>query len=156
MIGEELKRIEKNNNGELPDGPKIIIGAVHVKNPKEVMQKTKEVMAAISKYAYTNTWPSDEEWKTKLPKWFVESMTSKSLEEIMKTDGQWHYESWIDNIRMRAWVWWSSKVEEESLYIVLEALSMPYLHDSLKYILHSQGIPMENIYDRDDVYDAVD
>jgi len=80
MKGVELKRINQNNKGELPQAPKIIITAHGVKNPAEVMSNTKTIMKAISQFAYTNSWPTDEEWKTILPKWFVESMTNKTSE----------------------------------------------------------------------------
>lgn len=155
MKNEELKRIDKNTNGELlQDVPKIIITAKGVKNAQNVLKKTKEIMKSISKYAYTDSWPTDEAWKTILPKWFVESMTSKSLEEIMETPGQWHYESWIDNVRMRCWLWYSSKVENDGITIVLEPVSIPYLHDTLLYILYSQGVKMEDITVDDYIYNA--
>lgn len=128
MKGEELKRIDKNNKGELPNGPKIIITVKNVTNPKEILENTKTIIKAVSQFAYTDKWPTDEEWKEILPTWFVESMTLKSLDEIMKTQGQWHYESWVANIKDRAWLWYSSKIEKDSIQIVLEALSIPYLY----------------------------
>lgn len=154
MKGEELKRIDKNNKGELPNGPKIIITVKNVTNPKEILENTKTIIKAVSQFAYTDKWPTDEEWKEILPTWFVESMTLKSLDEIMKTQGQWHYESWVANIKDRAWLWYSSKIEKDSIQIVLEALSIPYLYDSLLYTFYSQGVPMENIDVKDDVYDS--
>ena len=152
-IGEEIKRIINNNNGEWPKGPKILLKALKVKEPQKVLDKVKEVMLAVSQYAYTNPWPSEEEWKTILPEWFVESMTDKSDEDLDNDDDQWHYESWVDNIRQRSWVWWSSKIEKDNITIVLDVLDMPYLHDSLKYVFYAQGIPMSNITDEDDIYD---
>lgn len=151
--GEEIKRIKNNNKGELPKGPKILLKAHHVENPQEVLDRVKEVMLAVSQFAFTNKWPSDEEWKSILPEWFVKSMTDKDLDFIMKTPGQWHYESWIDNIKQRSWVWWSSKVDDDSVTIILDVLDIPYLHDSLKYAYYAQGIPMSNITDEDDIYD---
>lgn len=152
-IGEEIKRITNNNKGEWPNGPKILLKAHKVKEPQKVLDKTKEVMLAVSQYAYTNQWPLDEEWKTILPEWFVKSMTDKSEEDLDNDDDQWHYESWVDNIRQRSWVWWSSKIEKDTVTIVLDVLDMPYLHDSLKYVFYAQGIPMSNITDEDDIYD---
>ncbi len=151
--GEEIKRIKNNNKGELPKGPKILLKAHRVENPQEVLGKVKEVMLAVSQFAFTNKWPSSEEWKSILPEWFVKSMTEKDLDFIMKTPGQWHYESWIDNIKQRSWVWWSSKVDNDSVTIILDVLDIPYLHDSLKYVYYVQGIPMSNITDEDDIYD---
>lgn len=155
MEGIELKRINENNNGELPKLTKILITVIDVKNPKEVLFKTKEIMKIVSQFAYSKDWPSDKEWKTILPNCFVESMTSKSLEYIMKTKGQWHFESWVANIKDRAWLWYSSKVENDRVEFVLETLSIPYLFSTFVYIIYSQGIPMKNIIIKDDVYDEI-
>lgn len=154
MKGIELKRINENNNGEIPNAPKIIITVKGVKNPAEVMRNTKNIMKAISQFAYTDTWPSYEEWQSILPSWFVESMTLKTSSDRDKDENLWHYESWINNIKQRFWLWYSSKTEKDTLKFVLEAVSIPYLHDSFIYILYSQGIPMENIEVKDDVYDS--
>lgn len=151
MKNTELKRIEDNNNAEFPEKTKIIISVRNVQNPENILNRTKEIMKAVSQFAYTDQWPSDEEWKSLLPQWFVESMTLKTMEEIMKVKGQWHFESWIANIKDRAWVWYSSKVEKNSLEFILETLSIPYLHSTFVYILYSQGIPMENISILDDM-----
>jgi hypothetical protein len=152
MKGEELKRIDNNNNGELPKGSKIVITASGIANPQEVLDNTKIIMKSISKYAYTNNWPTDKEWKTILPKWFVDSMVLRSAEDRDKNKDLWHFESWIDNIRQRFWVYWSSKADKNSIQFVLEAVSIPYLHDTFVNILYSQGIPMKNISVEDDIY----
>ena len=152
-IGEEIKRINNYNNGEYPSGSKIIILANQVANPQEVLTKTKEVMLAVSQFAFTDKWPTDEEWKKILPQWFVDSMTSKTSKDRDEDLNQWHYESWVFNIKQRSWIWWSSEIGNNYVKIYLEALDIPYLHDSFKYILYSQGIPMENITDKDDIYD---
>lgn len=151
MKNEELTRIEKNNNGEEPKTTKIIIRAKDVKNTDKILLNTKEIMKAISKYAYSNAWPTDDEWKNLLPKWFVESMTLKSSDDRDKDDNLWHYESWVDNMRMRAWVWWSSKKNGNDLEFVLETLSIPYLFENFIYILYSQGVLIENISVIDDI-----
>ncbi len=149
---KEIERIDHNLKGELPDTTKMVITIKNVKNAKEVLENTKEIMKLISQYAYTNTWPSDEEWKHILPKWFVESMTEKSIQEIMSTKGQWHYESWIESMYHRAWEWYSSKIEGDTIIIVLKMLNLPYIYEQFLYIFYSQGIPMSNMSDVDDVY----
>jgi hypothetical protein len=87
MKGEELSRIEENTKGATPNGTKLTISVNNIQNPKEVLEKSIEIMKCISQFAYTNQWPDDEAWKTILPLWFVESMTSKSITEIMDTKG---------------------------------------------------------------------
>lgn len=149
----EIEKIDKNINGEKPsDIPKMIITVKNVNDPNKVLNNAKEIMKLISQYAYTNTWPSDDEWKTILPKWFVESMTLKSIDEIMNIDGQWHFESWIESMYHRAWEWYSSKIEGNNIIIVLSLLNIPYIYEQLLYVFYSQGIPMKNISDEDDIY----
>ncbi|HEX8562686.1 MAG TPA: hypothetical protein VF676_06880 [Flavobacterium sp.] len=153
MKGEELKRIEEHNNGELPESTTLAISVTGVKNPEAVLNRTKEVMTAISQYAYATEWPSDEEWKVILPTWFVESMTSKTSKDRDNDENLYHFESWIANIKDRAWLWYSSKIEKDSVLFILETLSIPYLFSTLVYILYSQGIPNANILVKDSVWD---
>ena len=151
MKGEELIRIEGNINGEDPGTTRLIITAKNVKKKADdVLKNIKEIMKCISKYAYTNTWPSDEEWKNILPKWFVESMTLKTDNDLDTDDDLWHYESWIDNMRMRSWVWWSSKKQGNDLIFVLETLDIPYLYETFLYVLYSQGVAMNDIIVEDE------
>ncbi|NMH28449.1 hypothetical protein [Flavobacterium silvaticum] len=151
MKNTEIKNINENINGEIPKGTKIIVQVKNVDEPEKIVRNTKEIMLKISNFAYTNEWPTDKEWKVILPEWFVKSMTDKSLEEIMKTKGQWHFESWISNIKDRAWIWHSSKIEERGIKFVLETLSYPYLQGTFLYILFSQGISMAHIEVIDDL-----
>lgn len=149
---KEKDRIKRLNNGELPDTPKIIISVKNIENPKTILKKVKEITTIASKYSYSDNWPSDEEWKKNLPKWFVESMTLKTSEDRDIDENLWHFESFIANLKDRFWLWYSSKLESDSFYVVLEAISAPYLHDTLVYMIYSQGVPMENIDVKDDFY----
>jgi hypothetical protein len=151
MKKTELKRIEENTKGEFPEFTKIIITAKNVENAKEVLKKTKEVMKIISSYAYKNEWPSDQMWKTILPAWFVESMTLKTSKDRDNDENQYHFESWIANIKDRAWLWYSSDIKKNDLQFVLETLSTPYLFSTFIYILYCQGIMLDNIIITDDL-----
>ncbi len=151
MKGEELKRIEKNNNGEVPGTTQIIVRATNVRDVEKVLDSTKEIMRCVSQYAYTDIWPSDEEWKEFLPQWFVESMVLKTSKDRDEDLNLYHFESWVANVKDRAWVWWSSKVDGNNLEFVLETLSIPYLYSTFVYILYSQGVPMGNISIEDDI-----
>ena len=149
---KEIDRIENYTNGQLLNKPKLILKIRNIDNPDEVLRKTKEIMKLISQYAYTNDWPNDEEWKTILPNWFVESMTLKTSDDRNKDENLWHFESWIESMYHRAWEWYSSKVSNDSIEITIELLSIPYVFEQFLYIFYSQGIPMNNISDEDDIY----
>ncbi|OPC08672.1 hypothetical protein BAY01_14705 [Elizabethkingia miricola] len=148
----EIERIEKSIKGELPDTTKMVIIIKNVNNVEEVLNNAKQIMLCISKYAYRNDWPSDEEWKSILPKWFVESMTLKSEKDRDNDENLWHYESWIESMYHRAWEWYSSKIEGNTITIVLKMLNLPYIFEQFLYIFYSQGVPMSNITDKDDIY----
>lgn len=153
MIGEELKRIQNHNNGEpVLEGAKLIITVTDLKAPQSILEKTKEIMTAISQFAYTDTWPSDDEWRDILPKWFVDSMVLKTDEELLADEHQWHFESWVESMYHRGWVWWSSEIDKSTLTITLEALNLPYIFEQFLYIFYAQGIDMKNISSFDDVY----
>ena len=130
----------------------MVIRVKNVNNPQEVLKNTKEIMECISKYAYTNKWADDNEWKTILPKWFVDSMILKSFSDRDKDDNLWHFESWIESMYHRAWEWYSSKIEGNSIIIVLNLLNIPYVFEQFLYIFYSQGIPMKNMTSEDDLY----
>lgn len=149
---KEIDRIEKNIQGELPDTTKMIITIENVKNPQKVLVKAKEIMKSISQYAYKDNWPSDEEWKDILPKWFVESMTLKTDKELDEDDNQWHYESWVESMYHRAWEWYSSKIDGDKIIIVLKMLNLPYIYEQFLYIFYAQGISMSSMSDVDDIY----
>lgn len=152
---KEIERIDIQNNGELPDSAQILIKVVNVENPKRILENAKEIMKTISQFAYTNTWPNDDKWEELLPNWFVKSMTSKTIEEIMSTEGQWHFGSWIESMYHRAWEWYSSKIESNTITIVLETLNIPYVFEQFFYIFYAQGVSLNNISSIDDIYDKV-
>lgn len=152
MKGVELKRIDENNKGETTKMPKLILTIKDVKEPEMVLSKAKEIMKAVSQFAYTNTWPDDEEWKTILPLWFVESMTKKSSKDRDNDDNLWHFESWVANIKDRGWLWYSSKIEKNEITIIFELVDLPILIETMEYVFYAQGIPMQNISNIDEAY----
>ncbi|MBL7730357.1 MAG: hypothetical protein JNM88_04200 [Chitinophagaceae bacterium] len=148
----ELQRIDAFNTGEVPEKTKILITVTDVNNPSTVLQKTKDVIKPIASRGFTKKWPSDNEWKKILPAWFVESMVKKTPADRDKDPNLWHFESWLESMKNRAWVWWSSKIEDNTITIALETLNLPYVFEQVLYIFYSQGIPMKNITTWDDVY----
>ena len=154
MTNPELPRIDQHQSLELPATPKVLIEINGLPHAPLVLARTKEIMKAISAVAYTNSWPSEEAWKTRLPQWLVESMTSKTAEDRDKDPLLWHYASWIAAMKDRAWHWYSSQATEDRLSIVLEILGVPILYDALLYILHAQGVNSLQLQVTDDVYDA--
>lgn len=149
---KEIDRIDNYIKGESLNDSKLVFTIRNVDNPEIVLEKAKEIMKIISQYAYTNTWLNDEEWKTTLPVWFVESMTLKTSEDRDRDDNLWHFESWIESMYHRAWEWYSSKTSDSSIEITIKLLNIPFIFEQFLYIFYAQGIPMDKMSDKDDIY----
>lgn len=148
----EKERILEYNQGQIPEGVKIKILIRNLTSPETVLGKIKDVMSAVSQFAYSGNWPTDEEWKVILPQWLVHSMTSKSTEDRDKDANLWHFESWLESMYHRGWVWWSSEITENSIVIMLKALAIPYVFEQLLFTIYGQGISLNNVSVNDDVY----
>ena len=79
-------------------------------------------------------------------------MTLKSSEDRDKDDNLWHFESWIESMYHRAWEWWSSEIDGNTLTLTLQTLNLPYIFEQFLYIFYSQGIAMKDIVVHDDIY----
>lgn len=149
---KEIDRIDQYTQSEVPEGSKLVLTIDNVEGAEQILLKAKDIMKCISKYAYTDKWPEEEEWKSILPEWFVDSMVNKSLSEIVDDKYQWHFESWVDSMRNRAWEWYSSEVKGSNIIITIKLLSVPYIFEQFIYVFYAQGVLVNKISDVDDIY----
>jgi hypothetical protein len=73
----------------------------------------------------TAQWPSDAEWESLLPEWFVSSLKKNTNEAILADYRLCHWESWLDLMKERDWSWWSCKPTSKGFSIFLTASSWP-------------------------------
>lgn len=139
MTQIESERIEQNNHGEIPKGGFLSFEA-RARNPSESLSLTKEVIAVISKYNEHN-WPSDEYWEKSLPTWFIRKIKEYSVQKIIESNGRlWDYGSWLDAMKYRGWLWYSSELKPLELKIILEPYTYPFSVNPFEYLLLESGV----------------
>lgn len=129
-------------------------------NAHQVLQNCREVLAVVLSQ-YEKNWPSDDEWLSLLPTWFIErcapEMTIEEEEEnlarwktvsreeqIRETEEElWSvmdWISWFDPNDTRYWFWWDAFVKEENLLLVaIEVVDIPFPSGSLEWLLRASG-----------------
>lgn len=133
----ELHRINTNINGERPAGS-FVLFSVKCASPAEALTKIKaiaEVLTAMN----ADSWPTEEEWARRLPRWFVSAIKSNTIEMIHSNPILWDYGSWLDALRMRQWEWFSSQLFANGFEIVCAINGVPYSINTLEYIIYESG-----------------
>jgi hypothetical protein len=145
----ELARIKQNRSGELPDGPYWLYGIKTLNlHASEILRRIIEIAELIADQS-KQSWPSDDEWRSLLPSWFLDSFKSYTQEEaeaIVATTPReewhklpWEFGSWLDAIRYRGWAWWSSKMSEDEIEICLSIHEWPASLEAFEHIIHASG-----------------
>ena len=137
----ESVRIRQNVSGEHPLFPTLKVVAKCPSNAQAVLDRVKQVMEVVSKQDSCQ-WPSDLEWQTLLPRWFLEPFQKRDLKDILadNSESSWDYGSWLDAMRRRGWEWWSSLPPSEDQWEgFLAALDMPYGIEPFEYLVLASG-----------------
>jgi hypothetical protein len=137
----EAERIQQNVNGERPPFPTLKVVAKCQGNAAASLRRVMEVMGIVSKQD-SRHWPSDEEWRALLPKWFVEPFLKRTLEEILADESEtlWDYQAWLEAMRLRGWEWWSSLPPSQDVWeAFLAALELPYGIGPFEYLVLASG-----------------
>jgi hypothetical protein len=143
MINNEYKNISEHTNGQLPlNGYLQFLVVTTEKSIK--LELVKGVIISIAKYSEDN-WPDDLTWDKQLPQWFLRKIKSNTIEYIKKDERIWDYGSWLDAMKWRGWIWYSSNLTKDGFEIVLEPQILPYSVNPLEYVLYESGIDFENI-----------
>ena len=85
------------------------------------------------------TWPTDEQWKELLPRWFIATFGGHTPEEIHASGWLWDYGSWLDSMKERVWRWWSYERRATTLIVQLQLDSWPYSIGALVYLARVAG-----------------
>ena len=102
------------------------------------LRRVREVMVLVAR-ARASEWPGDEQWRERLPAWFLESFAGYTLEDILENPDLWDFGSWLDAMRSPGWFWWSSNLKPESWVIHLSAYTHPYSIGALEYLSRTAG-----------------
>lgn len=146
ISSEERRLFERFNveNDVFPSEPYIQIVIKKQLLDIEKSNMLNAILEKIIKYTYKDKWPSDDEWKEILPKDFVNFCHSYTLSDVLKSDDLWHFESWVDAIRNRGWLWHSSLKNEKIITIILDVQSFPYHIEAFEFLLYYLGIEKNN------------
>ena len=149
---EEIERlIAQPLDSNPPRGKLVCQFNVHCTGDASlVLRRAKEVLLTILQQ---NPWPSIDEWRRRLPAWFVE----RSAAEISQADAsgklnfffrkrrrnrRWSVGSFVFWFTPgeRAWFWWSAKIENPDLFQVeVIAIDLPFPWESLDWLLRASG-----------------
>ncbi len=160
-LRNELRRLKKGPEPEeKPGGMGIVRFVVYCPhNSSQVLNRAREVLGIVLKRG-TQSWPSDNEWFTLLPDWFI----SKCAPECSKEESEkwlswwkglppdkqaevvrkekWSVLDWIYWFKpgKRQWFWWDALVKGEDMFIVaVEVDGWPFPWDALGWLLRASG-----------------
>lgn len=133
---EEKKRIRspfhcKENNGI------IIKYIVHCNKRKnnDIANMAKKILLSIQKYSFLE-WPKDAEWRSILPKEFIDSFLDHTKED------DWTLDDWLYWLKPenRFWFLWSIN-EKNSNYLEIKIIvyEHPYPWESLEVLFMKLG-----------------
>jgi len=133
--------------GHSPKSPYWIIEIECLINPRDISSNILQIIEILNQHKCP--WPTDEEWKNFLPKWFVESFFNLSKENaitLMKNipkekwnELPWDFGSWLDAIREKGWEWHDIILEKGELKISLELFEWPANLEALEKIIVASG-----------------
>lgn len=138
-IPTEAERVFSHIDGE-PGPPVYICILGDCPEGAEVsLERVKEVMLIIASQN-REAWPDESGWIQLLPTWFEATFKKHSLDEIVADESLWHFQSWLDAMRLRGWEWWSSKLTSGATWkIQLVAYEWPYSIGPIEYLAKVSG-----------------
>lgn len=137
----EVDRLREEIACESPEGPTVVISA-KAADPKASLSRVKEVLEQIAdERAKNECWPNDDEWKQRLPSWFIAPFEGRTIVEVLANKDLWDYGSWLDAMRQRGWQWWSSACDatEGRWTAVLVREEIVYSIEPLAYLARESG-----------------
>jgi hypothetical protein len=141
----EVEHIQKNTAGETPHG---LYWSYEVRVGGDSFSHIVQVMTIIASQPVVH-WPDDDRWLSLLPDWFRASFKQYSLEEaqeLLKTTPRkkwstlpWDFGSWLDAMKNRGWLWWSSETNGQRMRIYLSIQQWPASLEAFEHILVASG-----------------
>ncbi|NER00691.1 MAG: hypothetical protein F6K30_29025 [Cyanothece sp. SIO2G6] len=157
----ELRRIEYGVTAD--DNPrKLGLVTFHIicsGNSETVLLKAKEVLKNFI-ISSSEQWPTAEQWRNLLPKWFVnecaEEKTKEEMEKYLENlrklpsdereqiieNIRWSLENWLYWLAPseRQWFWWDAEIVDENLlHIVVEVKEWPFAWKALAWLFRASG-----------------
>src|SRR5262245_50993712 len=154
---KELRRVRSGPApGERPDGIAIETFIARCPgNAEAVLSKSKELMEVVLRFGCKD-WPSDAEWLSLLPAWFIEACAPETSDEEAEhffeswtfpsreeqSEIEWRVLGWVSwmHPEERSWSWWDATVSGPNQLLVTIATSeWPYSWPVLCQLLRAAG-----------------
>lgn len=136
----ELERLRRGA-GEAPAPPDLV--SVTATCPSgsagDVLQRVRAVLEPIAEAP--KPWPSPDEWRQRLPQWFVEATSDDERVTTCVVD-KWSLRAWIWWFQpdQRRWLWWDAAVDGDRLRIRLAPTGTgSLLLGALDFLLKAAG-----------------
>lgn len=131
---EELARL-RGEAGEREAPPDLDTIEVEAEDPPAALARVREALEVVLRHQ-EGEWPSLDEWKARLPSWFVAACVDDREVKNCILD-RWSLRAWLHWLRpeQRRWRWWDAAARDGSLRVRLAPLEHPYLRGSLDWLL---------------------
>ena len=163
---EELRHLWSGaRQDDMVEGVGLLVFKVHCHDNADVVLKNCREVLGIVLQQYETIWLSEEEWRNKLPGWFIKTCApERTLEEEeeyllrwralsneerqrLAEEEKWSVMDWIswfepsdDLFNERTWFWWDAFIKEPNLLvIVIEVVDIPFPLGSLIWLLRASG-----------------
>lgn len=139
----ELKRIKKNNELEIPEGIYDIVRVKNVSDPEKELDIFKKTISVFIENKDLNE--LDNKWKKLLPNSFVKFTDQLTDNDFGNDDIIQSIPSILNSLKdedIREWEWYSSKVTENGFEVIMNGI----FRGIFLPLLHQQGIPHKSLF----------
>ena len=139
-MSSEAERIARGPaHGERPPGDAVTVTYACPGGAEGVLGRVREVLAAV--VPAPTPWPSLDEWRERLPAWFVEACSDDVQISTCVVD-KWSLRAWVwwFQPEQRRWTWWDGRAEGDRLVLVLVPTGVgSLLLGALEWLLEASG-----------------
>jgi hypothetical protein len=126
----EVDRIDGACSGALPE--MYLVVRARASDTAQSLARVKEIMRLVANHSH-GSWPSTAEWRQQLPAWFVLAFDPEVSSRY--DPDPWDLDSWLYSMEERAWRWWSSTADEETITATVWLVEWPYSIDALVWLV---------------------
>lgn len=139
-LEEERRHLTGEGASEVPPETLDVIEVECEGGSGRALTRVREVLTPVLDHQ-EGAWPSVDEWKTLLPRWFVDACVDDRQVRDCVLD-RWSLRAWLHWLQpdQRQWRWWDSEVVDAThLRVRLLPLADPYLKGSVNWLLTVAG-----------------
>ncbi len=163
---DELRHLWSGaSQDDMVQGSGLLLFKVHCQGNADVVLKNSREALGIVLQQYKTIWPSEQDWKKKLPSWFVTTCAPERTEseeeeyliawrtlsseeqQYQEEEEKWSVMDWIswfepsdDPFHQRTWFWWDAFIKEpDLLLVIIEVIDFPVPVGSLIWLLRASG-----------------